>query len=201
MSGARFDAEPEKWVDLAFSVSGGPLPQDHSLELWQTLAAAHQGISRIPGIAVLPIRGTSAVGASVALGRHARLWMRVPEEAVGELLALCGTSIEIGGAPLRIGGAKTRALAPYATLYARRVVADTDDEEGFARWVSERLVALDIRRDFVVGGRSSVRGDRGTMTGFSLMLPELGARESLRLQAEGLGQGRHLGCGVFVGHK
>jgi len=191
----------ESWVDLALAVEGGPLPEDHSLELWKALVVAQQGLSELRGVAVLPIRGTSQCRAQVLLGRHSRLWMRVPESAVEAILGLCGVCLEVAGAPLKIGNAKTRALAPYATLYARRVIADTEDEGRFALWVSERLAALDVRREFIVGSRSSVREAGGRLTGFSLMLPELGARESLRLQAEGLGAGRHLGCGVFLGHK
>jgi CRISPR-associated protein Cas6 len=100
-----------------------------------------------------------------------------------------------------LGGAKTRPLAPYATLYAHRVAADGDDEAGFVKQVAASLLDLGVSADFVVGKRVVTRGPQGDISGFSLMFAELPARQSLALQVQGIGAHRGLGFGVFVGHK
>jgi hypothetical protein len=41
----------------------------------------------------------------------------------------------------------------------------------------------------------------GVLVGFSLMLADLTPRQSLALQASGLGAHRRIGFGIFIGHK
>jgi CRISPR-associated protein Cas6 len=188
-------------VDLAFAVSGGPLPRDHSLELWRALSQAAPALFADPSVAVLPVRGASAGAGGIVLQRRSRLLMRIPEASVELALALCGARLEVAGAPVMLGDAKTRPLAPYATLYAHRVAAERDDEASFVRQASDALHAIEVAADFIVGKRTLTRGEAGEIAGFSLMLAELPARQSLALQVHGLGAHRGLGFGVFVGHK
>lgn len=188
-------------VDLAFAVSGGRLPRDHSHALWQALERAAAWLADDPATAVLPIRAASAGEQGLVLDRHSRLLMRLPELRVGAALELCGKRLDLCGAPVVVGAAKSRPLAPHATLYAHRVAAESDDEAAFVRQVALRLAGLGLHSEFIVGKRSSVRTAQGEVAGFSVMLANLAARDSLVLQACGLGAGRRLGFGVFVGHK
>lgn len=188
-------------VDLAFAVSGGPLPRDHSLGLWRALGAAAPALLADPAVAVQPVRGASAGEGGLVLQRRSRLLLRLPEASVDLALALCGATLDVAGTAVTLGEAKTRPLAPYATLYAHRVAAETDDEAAFVRQASAALLALDIAAEYIVGKRTTVRGPQGELAGFSLMLAELSARQSLALQVHGLGAHRGLGFGVFVGHK
>lgn len=188
-------------VDIAFAATGGPLPRDHSLELWRALSRAAPALFADASVAVLPVRGASAGGGGIVLQRRSRLLMRIPEPAVERALALCGARLEVAGAPVTLGEAKTRPLAPYATLYAHRVAAECADEQGFVREAADALHRIEVVAEFIVGQRSLTRGESGEIPGFSLMLAELPARQSLALQARGLGAHRGLGFGIFVGHK
>jgi len=188
-------------VDLAFAVSGGPLPRDHSLALWEALVLAAPSLADDETLAVLPVRAASAGGGPMVLQRRSRLLLRLSESRVEAVLALCGRQIEIAGAPVRLGAAKTRPLAHYATLYAHRVAAEHDDEAEFVRQTVRDLDRLGMRAEFIVGKRTQVQGPRGMLAGFSLMLADLAARQSLALQASGIGAHRRLGFGIFVGHK
>jgi len=67
--------------------------------------------------------------------------------------------------------------------------------------VSVSLQALGLGADVVVGKRTVTRNPEGDIPGFSVMLCELSARQSLALQVHGIGAHRGLGFGVFVGHK
>lgn len=189
------------YVDIAFAVSGGPLPRDHSFELWRALSQAAPELFADPSVAVLPVRGASAGAGGIVLQRRSRLLMRIPESGVEAALGLCGARLAVAGSEVAIGDAKTRPLAPYATLYAHRVAAERDDEESFMKQATDALHEIDVAADFIVGKRSLTRGETGEIAGFSLMLAELSARQSLTLQVHGMGAHRGLGFGIFVGHK
>ena len=188
-------------VDLAFAVSGGQLARDHSLELWQALRQAAPALLEDPMVAVLPIRAASAGDGGLVLQRHSRLLLRIPEAMIDLALGLCGRQLDVAGAPVTLGEAKTRPLAAYATLYAQRVAAVVDDEAGFVKQAQEELGRIEVSKDFIVGKRTATRGPGGEIAGYSLMLAELSSRQSLALQVHGIGAHRGLGFGVFVGHK
>lgn len=189
------------FVDLSFAVSGGRLPRDHSLALWQALAQVAPWLREERAVAVLPIRAASAGDQGLVLQRRSRLLMRLPEPLVEAALELCGRTLEVAGAELALGAAKTRPLASYATLYAHRVAAEREGEESFVQQATRDLAALGVSAEFIVGKRTLTQGPDGPIAGFSLMLAELPARDSVALQASGLGAHRGLGFGVFVGHK
>lgn len=196
--GAAADSE---YVDLAFALTGEPLPHDHSLALWDALVQAAPALAEDDSLAVLPVRAASAGEGRLVLQRHSRLLLRLAATQVDALLALCGRQIEIAGARVSLGDAKTRPLAHHATLYAHRVAAEQDDEAAFVRQATRDLERLGMRAEFIVGKRTLTRGPQGPLAGFSLMLAELAPRQSLALQASGLGAHRRLGFGIFVGHK
>jgi len=189
------------YVDIAFAVSGEGLPRDHSYDLWRALSDAAPALLADPSVAVLPVRGASAGEGTIVLQRRSRLLMRIPEASIDLALVLCHTRLDLAGAPVVLGGAKTRPLAPYATLYSYRVAAESDDEAGFMRQVAASLPNIGVSADFVVGKRVVTRSPQGDIPGFSVMFSELSARQSLALQVHGIGAHRGLGFGVFVGHK
>lgn len=188
-------------ADIAFEASGGRLPRDHSLALWIALERAEPRLAYAGTLAVLPIRAASAGEQGLVLARRSRLLMRLPEASVGLALGLCGRRLELAGACIELGRAKTRPLAPHPTLYAHRVAAENASEEAFVRQVADELGRMGIHSEFIVGKRSGARGPGGELTGFSLMLANLAPAQSLALQAAGLGAHRRLGFGIFVGHK
>ncbi|HEX9183306.1 MAG TPA: type I-MYXAN CRISPR-associated protein Cas6/Cmx6 [Burkholderiales bacterium] len=189
------------YVDIAYAVEGGPLPRDHSFDLWRALSGVAPELFADPTVAVLPVRGASAGAGGIVLQRRSRLLMRLPEASVDAALGLCGARLDVAGALVALGDAKSRPLAPYATLYAYRVAAERDDEESFVKQAAAELGRIDVAADFIVGKRSVTRGAAGDIAGYSLMLAELSARQSLALQVHGLGAHRGLGFGIFVGHK
>ncbi len=46
-----------------------------------------------------------------------------------------------------------------------------------------------------------VTGPGGPIQTRSIMIADLRAEESVRLQQEGIGPMRHMGCGIFIPHK
>jgi hypothetical protein len=82
------------------------------------------------------------------------------------------------------------------------VVSDSDDENRFLEWVAGELQAMGIRIKKALCGKSlSLATSDGPIHTRSLMLADLKREDSLRLQQEGLGPHRKLGCGLFIPHK
>lgn len=186
---------------MAFEIEGGTVPRDHAAALWRALARALPWLAADEQIAVFPLRAWAVSGGRLAVNRRSRLMLRLPAARVREALALSRTAIEIEGVALVVGKAMTRALIPHGTLYAHRVAAVGRDELAFMQAATEGLAQLGIRRDFICGKRSSVRGETEELTGFSLMLTGLRPAESVRVQVAGLGPHRKLGFGIFVPHR
>jgi len=189
------------FVDLAFALAGKALPRDHSLALWHALADALPWLDEEAHVAIFPIRAAVVSDGSLAVNRHSRLMMRLPEARVHAALTLCGAALDIDGARLEVGKAMTRSLVPHGTLYAHRVACAAADEAVFVRDVAAGLAALAVGGDFICGRRAATRGPGGAIVGFSLMLTGLRPAESLRLQVAGLGPHRRLGFGLFVPHR
>lgn len=198
---SRFALPGAEFVDLAFSLAGGPLPRDHSLGLWHAIARELPWLEREDLAAIFPVRASALSDGVLAVGRHSRLMLRLPAERVRDALALCGTALAIDGARLAIGRALTRPLIAHGTLYAQRVASAADDEAAFEQEAAAGLAALAVGGELVCGRRTAAAGPGGTLVGFSLMLAGLAPAESLRLLVAGLGPHRKLGFGAFLPHR
>ena len=75
------------------------------------------------------------------------------------------------------------------------------DEAAFMRTMEAELAALGISCRTVCGKHQQRGSAPAILDGFSLMLHELSAADSLTAQRVGLGPHRSLGCGLFVPHK
>jgi len=137
------------------------------------------------------------------LSRRTKLSIRIPRERIEALQeALYGIELDIGGCPMIIGKSKIRPLSSEPTVFSRQVVSDDDDEDRFLEWAAGELTAMGIRvRKALCGKTQSLNTPEGPIRTRSLMLADLSVQESVRLQQQGLGPLRMLGCGIFIPHK
>lgn len=188
-------------VDLVFPVVGRDLPRDHAQELQQALTVRLPWLSTdtVAGIHSLKlVPGNEATG---LLSRRSRLLLRVSAQRCDELKPLVGFDLNVAGHSLRVGVAHVRELLPHATLYAYKVLAQSPDEVEFMATVATELAKLGIKGEQVCGKRQQMNVSGKALNVFSLMLHQLLPEHSLRLQQQGLGGYRQLGCGIFVPHK
>ena len=92
-------------------------------------------------------------------------------------------------------------MRPWATLHAQQVAAATGDEAAFQDEVAASLQARGVACQFITGRRQTVAAGEREVAGFSVVLHGLSPEGSLRMQFEGMGGGRVLGCGIFVPYK
>ena len=200
-------------IDAAFRLSGRRLPVDHAGALraavvealpW-LVGEADAGIHSIHGAASGNgwERPGNGRGALLDLSRRTPLVLRVPARRAGDVAALCGRRLDVGGCALTVGALRQRRLWPAAAVFARSVIDEDDDgEERFIERVAADLEARSIPAGKLLCGRSGrIESEHGPLTTRSLLIADLGARESLAVQCRGIGPGRLLGCGLFVPHK
>ena len=206
----------EDFVDLLFNIDCRTLPVDHAHALAQALHAAApwiEGDERI-GIHTIHVAGSQngwerpdpRLGQRLQLSRRTKLTIRAPRDLVAQLQRdLVGTKLDIEGSTLTIGEAKSRLLSRQGTIFARYVVleaGESDDEQVFLARIASELEDRGICvRKALCGKTAELHTPAGPVATRSLMLADLPTEASVRLQQEGLGPLRHLGCGIFIAHK
>ncbi len=206
---------PDDIVDVLFSVVCKRLPVDHayalSAALWQTAPWIAEDGS---GVAVHTVhvagsqngweRPGHGTDQHLILSRRTKLTIRVPKQHTAALMeALEGETLEVSDCPLTIGPGKIRRLSKETTLLSRYVASASDDtEEGFLDWAAQVLNDQGIRvRKALCGKTTLLTTPNGMLRTRSLMLSDLSPEESVRLQQQGLGPHRKMGCGIFIPHK
>jgi len=197
------DLPPASVVDLVFPLTGRSVPRDFAQPLHAALQQELPWLAQEARAGIHPLKlvqGSSA-GPVGLLSPRTRLLLRLPRERVAAARALAGQTLSVQEHAVQLGEPHERELLPHATLYAYAVAAAGEDEAAFMQTVAGELQALGVRTQTVCGKRGGRPFEGRTLTTFSLMLHALSPADSLRMQEQGLGPHRLLGCGVFVPHK
>jgi CRISPR-associated protein Cas6 len=210
----NLNAVPDDVVDVLFSIDCKRLPVDHAFALSAALKDALPWIAEDPAIGVHTVhvagsqngweRPEHGTDRHLIVSRRTKLTLRVPKAHMDDLIEdLKGKTLDVAGCPLTVGEGKPRPLSKETTLFARYVVVRRrDDEDGFLAWAAEELNGLGIRiRKALCGKETPITTPSGILHTRSLMLADLSPLEAMRLQEQGLGPYRDLGCGIFIPHK
>jgi CRISPR-associated protein Cas6 len=200
-------------VDVAFAIKCPMLPIDHAYELSQQLHEALPWLDKEPQAGVHLIHGAAsgngwfrpdeAPGALLHLSRRARMRLRLPRHRVDEVGALSGKTLHVGGHTLEVGRSEVHRLTPLPTLFSRYVITqETVEEEEFLQAALDALKKLDVAcRKLLCGTTHTFSFPDGPVFTRSLMVADLTPEHSIQLQQSGLGEGRRVGCGLFIPHK
>lgn len=198
-------------VDAAFRIDCGQLPADHAYLLSKAVETllpwfpgeARAGIHAIHGAE--SGNGWQRPGDSgvIHLSRRVRLVLRIPRSRLESCGSLIGKTLNIADARIFLESVRVRELAPASTLFARRIITEREEkEEVFLDRVNLELAELKVTAPKQLPGRMiRISTPVGDLHARSLMLAELPAADSIRVQECGLGAARSLGCGLFVPHK
>jgi CRISPR-associated protein Cas6 len=200
-------------VDLAFAIKCRELPVDHGEALFHEIARILPWFRDEPRAGLHTIHGAESgngwerpqgEGVTVYLSRRTPLVLRLPQARVAPARALEGETLQISGYSLEVGPGSPRLLSKAATLYARYVAFDGSDEseEAFMQRATGELRGRGFRFKKILCGKAHyIATASGPKLTRSLMVGDLSLEDSVRLQQEGLGLGRKLGCGLFMAHK
>lgn len=200
-NGTRVDESETPFVDVVFEIAGTSVPTEHAWSLWRALAQRLPWLEGEQGVGIHPLR-VAPTGYGVALlARRARLALRMRRERVSDALALAGTTLELAGSVLVVGAGGARTLRAWTTLYARQVATGVADGSAFEEDAVRRIAAMGIDCECISGRRRTLLAGDREVVAFGLALHNVKPGDSLRVQCEGIGAERVLGCGIFVPHK
>jgi len=199
-------------VDLVFKISGQTLPIDQAYVLFDALARPLPWIQQDKWVGIHPVHIAESGNGWIRpddsgflqLPGRARLVVRLHQDTLESARLLCGDHIVVNDEIIEIGSANVRPLNPLNTVLARHIVADEDvpDETTFLQWVNEQLKGLGITPTKLLCGKTRlIHTPTRTLRTRSLMIADLKPGESLSIQQFGLGEGRKLGCGLFLPHR
>ncbi|MCY3769600.1 MAG: type I-MYXAN CRISPR-associated protein Cas6/Cmx6 [Gammaproteobacteria bacterium] len=199
--------------DLSFRIRARTLPLDHASVLSEAILEQLPWLTDEPGAGIHLIhypqsgsgwtRQEDSPEEIFFVSGRARLKLRLPITRLPDASQLSGRTLDLGGHRLTVGRSSAFPLRRSATLFARRVVFDPDETEDiFVDRIAEVLGRAGITaRKILCGQGKRLHRDTGPLSVRSVLLADLGAEESIRLQEMGLGPGRLYGCGLFIPHK
>lgn len=210
-SGKKEYVVPEDVVDINFRVICKMIPTTHAHELQQQIYQALPWFEDEQHTAIHQIHGATSGngwerppdGELIHLSKRSQMTLRVPQHRVDETMALVGNRLDIAGHELEVGKATVKLMVPLATIFSRYVVVPEGlDENEFVAWVVDDLKEKNINiRKMLCGISHVISTPEGELETRSVMLADLNKPESVKMQEEGVGPGRHLGCGIFLPHK
>lgn len=186
-------------IDLAFDISGNALPANHPFALWEALINLAPALADAERAGILPMRLPEH--AAETLPKRAKLTLRIPATLTEELtVGLSGEQLDLGSSLLQLGMGRPRAITAYPTIHAHQVASD-EDEPAFMDGVRAQLDEMRIACNLICGMRHRIGDETQSIRGYSLVIHDLKADASLKLQYTGLGESRQYGCGIFVPYK
>jgi CRISPR-associated protein Cas6 len=187
------------FVDLAFKLIGTKIPVDHGYALYSALSRLLPEIHGARNVGVHPIRGTYSGNGELSLRNFSRLSFRLESERTGDFLKIAGKQLDIDSHRLWVGIPEVRTLRPRAALYCRLVtIKGFMEPTAFLESAKKQVEKLNLNAEIRLGERRTFRLKDKQVVGFEMAALDLDAEASLRLQENGLGGRRHMGCGVFV---
>jgi len=188
----------EPKVDLSFPVLGKLLQVDHGYALYGAISRVLPVIHEDREIGLKLVRGRYVGNGLLDISPASELVLRLPINKVGQYLGLAGKKLEVLGNDLRVGVPHPRALIPAAALYSPLVTTrNCQDQERFEAEVRSQMVRLELKGRLTIGKRRTFQVHGKQVVGYGVLVSELTAAESIRLQEQGLGGRRKMGCGFF----
>lgn len=187
--------------DIQFGLKGNALPLDHAWALYQGLLSIAPWLADEEILGIHPIQGADTGGGEMILNHRAKLVVRSPAARLADLEKLSGQPFRVNSHTLTLGKSKIKPLTQHTPLYAHTVCTGSEDEQTFTHDILRELDAMNITTRFICGRPQKFFDGGKIATGYSLMLHGLPIEHAIRVQQQGLGLHRKLGCGIFIPHK
>ncbi len=203
---------PNDIVDLSFKVQCRQLPLDHAYALSQAIQQELPWLVEESQAGIHLIHGAESGNgwirpqepdALLNLSRRTRFMLRLPKHRVQDATDLVSRTLRVDGNELILREPREKPLSALTTIFARYIITENvEDEEAFLHQAAERLKREGIQVKKMMSGRAHVlRMPDENLHTRSLMIDSLEIEQSIYLQQHGLGEGRRVGCGLFIPHK
>ncbi len=203
---------PDDIVDVVYSIDCRALPVDHAYALSRAIQQALPWFSQEKDAGLHTIHVAESgngwmrpdrADALLYLSRRTKLTLRLPKHRLDDAATLTGRTLDVGGNRLRVEKSVVKPLSPITTVFARYIVTrEGADEDGFLRDAMALFREMGVQpKKMLCGMEHVIATPERTIRARSLMLADLTVEESVKLQQQGLGPERKLGCGLFIPHK
>ena len=189
-------------IDLVFPVQGKRIPVDHGYALYGALSRICPYIHETENVGIHRIRGSYCGDGLLSLSTRCRLMLRIPVDKLNIFLPLAGKLLDVDGHVLQLGIPKPYQLIPRTVVYSHLVTTKNgNDVERFEKEIRNQLSFMNIKGKPTIGKRRTFNVRDKQIVGYSVLVSELTAEESILLQEKGIGGRRKMGCGQFVSLK
>jgi CRISPR-associated protein Cas6 len=205
---------PDDVLDVSFAINCKQLPLDHAWDLAQAVQQALPWFADEIVAGVHPIhvaesgngweRPDDPSNQFLLPSRRTRMFLRIPKTRIPATQTLSGTTLDVNGYAVSLRDMKEKPFTHTSVIFARYVLSDeAEDENNFLRRMAEEVKRVtDFKVKKMLCGKShTLRTPQGILHTRHLMIADLDSDPSIRLQQYGLGEGRKLGCGLFMPHK
>jgi len=201
---------PDDVQDAVFNIHSKVLPIDHAYSLSQALLSKFPWLSEVnAGIHDISVADGNGWEQDHESGfyypsKRSKLSIRVPKEKLDEVSSLVGKTLDLGEYEIKVVKAlKSKLMSDMQIVFAKYVACDeNDNEEDFLQTSFNQLQALGIQpKKMMAGLEKKITTPDGIIHTRSLMVADLRKSESVKLQEQGVGEHRLLGCGLFVPQK
>lgn len=193
-------------VDVSFPVVGEPIPSEHGIELFESIARTLAGNADVEVWCIHPIRGRRVTDGRLALDSRSFVRIRLPSTQVRWAERLAGAVLTVDRTPLTLGPCSVLPLEPTSELRAELVFlpnAIESDDAALLAAVREELFAMELAQPVEsiatkMRRRRLLRVRDNTVVGFAVDLASLEPTASITIQARGMGTRRRYGAGLFL---
>jgi len=204
--------QPPARVDVAFSLTGERVPEEHGYALFAAMCRIIDDLHGASWLSVHPIPGEPGGDGTLTLRPdELALRLRVDPAYIDRVLPMAGATLSIEGHVVTVGASRVLPLEPVADLGAWMVaLKDGADRQEFEAYLRRRLDVVGVRAAVEIpapmgaaagehpDGRRVLHIRQQTIVGYPVILRGLSAEDSLRVQGLGIGGRQRFGCGVFA---
>jgi len=199
--------------DISFKLDCKTLPVDHAQALSDAMhdALPWFGDEALTGLHLIHVaesgngwmRPEDTENEVLCLSRRTCMTIRVPKHRIDDAHQLTGAKLDIDGHDLTVKEGSSKKLSIMPTMFARYVLTEVSmDENDFLNQMASVLLGMDIPITKIMAGKqNTIRMHDGDIFCRSLMVAELVPENAVKLQIQGIGDGRRYGCGLFVPQK
>jgi CRISPR-associated protein Cas6 len=190
--------ENDPKVDLCFSIRGKTVPVDHGFDLYSCISRLLPLFHEAQDVGLRLIRGRYVGDGLLSIHPNSWLVLRLPTSGLSPYINLAGDTLDLRGHSIQIGVPKTRALIPASALYSHLVTTrNGQDQDRFLTEINRQLSEMVVKAEVQIGDRKTFTVHDKKVVGYSMQLFGLSAEDSIKVQEQGLGGRRKMGCGFF----
>ena len=205
---------PEDIIDLVFAINCKSLPLDHAWALSQAILEHLPWLSsEAAGIHHIHVAESNNgwmrpadddVGALLYPSRRTKMTLRIPSLKLNQAKELTGKTLLIGKHKLIVGKSKKKELTNDSVIFSRHILSSINEDENdfLSRTAQEikQISGFKVKK-MLCGKTHTITTPSEKLLTRHLMIADLDSESSVKIQQQGLGDARILGCGIFLPHK